>query len=147
MFKNGFGINNLQLLICHKTKQNQINLSSDVLPDLLFLPHAIRKGPTLKMERKLSQALSKNKCPILQIQTAYLWIQSYNKNSVLAPVFDKKHLKKIERYISHNVVNLARNMKTIALIIFTNPSARAGCDIRSIFKRSLTGLNSEFSFS
>ena len=33
------------------------------------------------------------------------------------------------------------------LIIYTNPSARAGYDTRSIFKRSLTGLNSEFSFS
>ncbi len=33
------------------------------------------------------------------------------------------------------------------LILFTNPSARAGYDTRSIFKRSLTGLNSEFSFS
>ena len=32
-------------------------------------------------------------------------------------------------------------------IIFTNPSARAGYDTRSIFKRSLIGLNSEFSFS
>ena len=32
-------------------------------------------------------------------------------------------------------------------IIFTNPSARAGYDTRSFFKRSLTGLNSEFSFS
>ena len=32
------------------------------------------------------------------------------------------------------------------LIIFTNPSARAGYDTRSIFKRNLTGLNSEFSF-
>ena len=31
--------------------------------------------------------------------------------------------------------------------IFTNTSARAGYDTRSIFKRSLTGLNSEFSFS
>ena len=28
--------------------------------------------------------------------------------------------------------------------IFTNPSSRAGYDTRSIFKRSLTGLNSEF---
>ena len=28
-----------------------------------------------------------------------------------------------------------------------NPSAQAGYDTRSIFKRSLTGLNSEFSFS
>ena len=33
------------------------------------------------------------------------------------------------------------------LTIFTNPSARAGYDTRSIFKRSLTGFNSEFSFS
>ena len=31
--------------------------------------------------------------------------------------------------------------------IFTDPSARAGYDTRSIFKRSLSGLNSEFSFS
>ena len=33
------------------------------------------------------------------------------------------------------------------LVLFTNPSGRAGYDTRSIFKRSLTGLNSEFSFS
>ena len=33
------------------------------------------------------------------------------------------------------------------LYIFTNPSSRAGYDTSSIFKRSLTGLNSEFSFS
>ena len=33
------------------------------------------------------------------------------------------------------------------IILFTNPSARAGYDTRSIFKRSLTGFNSEFSFS
>ena len=32
----------------------------------------------------------------------------------------------------------------LTLIIFTNPSARAGYDTRSIFKRSLTGLISEF---
>ena len=36
---------------------------------------------------------------------------------------------------------------TALLILFTNPSARTGYDTRSIFKRSLTGLNSEFSFS
>ena len=33
------------------------------------------------------------------------------------------------------------------VILFTNPSARAGYNTRSIFKWSLTGLNSEFSFS
>ena len=31
--------------------------------------------------------------------------------------------------------------------LFTNPCARAGYETRAIFKRSLTGLNSEFSFS
>ena len=34
-----------------------------------------------------------------------------------------------------------------SLSIFTNPSGRAGYDIISIFKLSLTGFNSEFSFS
>ena len=33
---------------------------------------------------------------------------------------------------------------TVDMVLFTNPSARAGYDTRSIFKRSLTGLNSEF---
>ena len=35
----------------------------------------------------------------------------------------------------------------LCVVLFTNPSARAGYDTRSIFKRSLIGLNSEFSFS
>ena len=35
----------------------------------------------------------------------------------------------------------------IYIYIFTNPSARVGYDTRSIFNWSLTGLNSEFSFS
>ena len=38
-------------------------------------------------------------------------------------------------------------MSSTYIIIFTNLSARAGYDTRSIFKRSLTGFNSEFSFS
>ena len=38
-------------------------------------------------------------------------------------------------------------VKKHQLTTFTNPSARAGYETRSIFKRSLTGLNSEFSFS
>ena len=32
----------------------------------------------------------------------------------------------------------------LRVVLFTNPSTRAGYDTRSIFKRSLTGLNSEF---
>ena len=35
----------------------------------------------------------------------------------------------------------------VPFTLFTNPSTRAGYDTRSIFKRSLTGFNSEFSFS
>ena len=33
------------------------------------------------------------------------------------------------------------------MYVFTNPSTRAGCDIRLVFKQSLTGLSSVFSFS
>ena len=38
------------------------------------------------------------------------------------------------------------NLK-LNVILFTNPSTRAGYDTSSVFKWSLTGLNSEFSFS
>ena len=34
----------------------------------------------------------------------------------------------------------------ITLWYLPNPSARAGYDTRSVFKQSLTGLNSDFSF-
>ena len=66
---------------------------------------------------------------------------------------------KLEYLIPYNCANksLKTNLKgqfkkeqlqwNIEIIIFTNPSARAGYDTRSVFKRSLTGLNSEFSFS
>ena len=39
------------------------------------------------------------------------------------------------------------NSDRFLFILFTNPSARVGYDTRSVFKRILTGLNSEFSFS
>ena len=38
-------------------------------------------------------------------------------------------------------------MMMMMIMIFTNPFAGVGYDKRSIFKRSLTGLNLEFSFS
>ena len=57
-------------------------------------------------------------------------------------------------YIYCNMCHIYVSVRTnkyvctnIHICIFTNPSARAGYDTRSIFKRSLTGLNSEFSFS
>ena len=49
-------------------------------------------------------------------------------------------------YISQVGINIFTDFR-VFVIIFTYPSARAGYDTSSIFKRSLTGLNSEFSFS
>ena len=51
---------------------------------------------------------------------------------------------------THIILNMFLREKMFCqqqILTFTNPSARAGYDTRSIFKRSLTGLNSEFSFS
>ena len=48
---------------------------------------------------------------------------------------------------SRMVSRILRGGTAQVFILFTNPSARVGYDTRSIFKRSLTGLNSEFSFS
>ena len=39
-----------------------------------------------------------------------------------------------------------REWVCVFVCVYTYPTARAGCDTRSIFIRSLTGLNSEFSF-
>ena len=51
-------------------------------------------------------------------------------------------------YIYHRSPCLTKERADIENeILFSNPSARAGYDTRSIFKRSLTDLNSEFSFS
>ena len=52
-----------------------------------------------------------------------------------------------EYYLGRSEMGIWRQRrKKLTIILFTNPSARAGYDTRSIFKRSLTGLNSEFSF-
>ena len=44
-------------------------------------------------------------------------------------------------------IKVMHRLKYVYHIKFNNPSARAGYDIRSIFKWNLTGFNSEFSFS
>ena len=49
---------------------------------------------------------------------------------------------------SSEKLNSAESMfKIVPWSYLPNPSARAGYDTRTIFKRSLAGLNSEFSFS
>ena len=62
-------------------------------------------------------------------------------------LISKKECPKYESKL-HLVLFAMRNLSRLkTYIIFTNPSAQAGYDTRSIFKRSLAGLNSEFSFS
>ena len=56
----------------------------------------------------------------------------------------KENLKGVSYWATRNFVDEELDAK---LFIFSNPSARARYDTRSVFKRSLTGLKSEFSFS
>ena len=71
-------------------------------------------------------------------------ILNFKESMVILNACTKKVWKLIE---SATYINpLFKNKKCI-VILFTNPSARAEYDTRSIFKRSLTGLNSKFSFS
>ena len=64
-----------------------------------------------------------------------------------------KGLQQVWQSIRHTkcteAVSLKKHLTYLlpGLVLFTNPSARAGYDTRSIFKRSLTGFNSELSFS
>ena len=67
------------------------------------------------------------------------------------------HIQSVAEYGFRYQISLRVTSYNMQVIIFKilikvypylpNPSARAGYDTRSIFKRSLTGLNSEFSFS
>ena len=72
-----------------------------------------------------------------------IWYQITNNSwYVIKPNQTKSYIFNIYIYKEDLALN---NLQS--LILFTNPSARAGYDTRSTFKRSLTGLNSEFSFS
>ena len=60
---------------------------------------------------------------------------------------DAAHRWRCNRVVEISGCGEGRNHRKPRVVLFTNPSARAGYDTRSIFKRSLTGFNSEFSFS
>ena len=69
--------------------------------------------------------------------------QSYDNRTIASTL-------KMQIWIPTNNRDVPRVTKTKlppTVIIFTNPSVQAGYDTWSIFKRSLTGLNSEYSFS
>ena len=78
---------------------------------------------------------------IFQPLQVFLWLGVYIIWNVKSGV-SSRHQPSMEQNRSSNLICCL-----FIIIIFTNPSARAGYDTRSIFKRSLTGFNSELSFS
>ena len=69
------------------------------------------------------------------------------KNSIRKHANELKVREKTVRTATKQDLSSDLNPLDYALSYLPNPSAQAGYDTRSIFKRSLTGLNSEFSFS
>ena len=91
-----------------------------------------------------------------------LWTRTYSTRDQVpvCPVFTRAKIKSrfgiFNNLPSHlwyvNILNwkliiLDDCFDRLILTIFTNLSARAGYDTTSVFKRSFTDLNSEFSFS
>ena len=73
----------------------------------------------------------------------------FKKKALKVPLFcylgDIDILEYLDDMAKYYLLN--KEGKKLCVCIFTNPSAQAGYDTRSIFKWSLTGLNSEFFFS
>ena len=78
------------------------------------------------------------------LQTAF---QPSCRNRALVSEWHKRFKEVRESVRDDERCERSKEVRTPELILFTNPSARAGYDTRSNFKRSLTGFNSEFSFS
>ena len=76
---------------------------------------------------------SHSKCAACELDVSCSYVRTLYKGQGHFQGHIFPRLKKAERRIGRNVVNI---------IIFTNPSARAGYDTRSIFKRSLTSFPS-----
>ena len=79
---------------------------------------------------------------VLLFPYLYQYLKIMDKLKQRHQSFTEPWLNSFERFLKSS-----KSFKRFSIIILTNPSARAGYDTRSIFKRSLTGLNSEFSFS
>ena len=75
----------------------------------------------------------------------YIYIRVYSLSEWFLPIFTSVVLS-FKNYFTIFTIFLSKCLG-FSFSIFTNTSAWAGYDTRSIFKRSLTGLNSEFSYS
>ena len=87
---------------------------------------------------------SKLRNSILTIRCSLVSYRTHWRDLIFVFMLFKNRRKEIKQSAS----GLNKGLSSIfCLILFTNPSARAGYDTRSIFKWSLTGLHSEFPFS
>ena len=89
---------------------------------------------------KILNATMSKKDLNLKYSNMYSWIPLLNFNVYLKIV-------RVIAFCQNGNSSSCDQVSTVVWVLFTNPSARAGYDTRSIFKRSLTGLKSEFSFS
>ena len=82
-----------------------------------------------------------------QVSRILLSILTVLNNAVVLMVTTRPLTSMFSSLFNSPLVTVPNAPITIGIILFTNPSARAGYGTRSFFKRSLTGLNSEFSVS
>ena len=86
---------------------------------------------------------------IIYLNWGHMVIICNNLSTLLLLVWDFA-LHQLGRYSIHSQLFELANLRLFLFPLrsyLPNPSARAGYDTRSVFKQSLTGLNSEFSFS
>ena len=118
----------------------------------ILADHKLYRGLTIKKGRgDLSRAKKKNR------ECKFKWWSNSNSvNTFIDKIFKEAWAHSLSRTVKWSHLFLSDTNNSICLhivkyfelfLIFTNPSARAGYDTRSIFRWSLTGLNSEFSFS
>ena len=125
-----FGFSCIRLLVCFRV------YSPNLLKDFFF---AVLESPDLSVSFYLCRSLFNLPSFAITfwfISSSCIVIFSCVAFSFLSSVF--LVLKFLLVFV---------NFLSVVPILFTHPSARAGYDTRSIFKRSLTGLNSELSFS
>ena len=97
-------------------------------------------SPTSLVRMSARSYTQTHKQPSYSLIYIYIYIYIYSDTF-------RKSLN-VSLFVPHIWLNIMADcLLNLGKVLFTNPSARAGYDTRSIFKRSLTGLNSEFSFS
>ena len=106
-------------------------------------------GPFLKWTREDLKQMDQRTRKLMTMHKA-LYPRDYVDRLYVSRIEGGRELASIEDSGDESIQRLDDSIEKRGerlITIFTNPSARARYDTRSIFKRSLTGLNSEFSFS